>query len=332
MLKSFRSMAKVLFGKASFWLGFCTLAVGLDAQVQISPATPSVGAPQASAQAAPPISPDTVVAEVDGKKYTAGDVERILALFPAQMQPAARKDPQRAFGYILMMRKLAEEGEKANLDKQSPLKETLEYGRIAALSQAEINQVRNMDVKVEMEDEQKFYNEHPERFQEAKVKVIYVAFSMVPSAKLEPGAKKPLTETEAKAKIQDLRKKIEGGADFGKLAKENSDDKESAIKDGDFGMIKRASPYPEPIIAAIFALKPGQVSEPVRQPNGYYLFRSESFTTASYNDVRTQIFDELKQKGFDEWMKSMQKRYEVKVENPAYFAPKSPGPVPPSPR
>ncbi len=332
MLKLTFSMSEIPSMKVLFSLGFCVLAGGLLAQVQVSPATPSVSSPQA----APPaptatISPDTIVAEVDGKKYSAGEVEKVMALFPAQMQPAARKDPQRALGFILMMRHLADEGEKANLDKQSPLKETLEYGRMTALSQAEINQVRNTDVKVEMEDEQKFYKEHPERFQEAKVRVIYIAFSAVPGAKPDAG-KKTLTEAEAKAKIEELRKKIEGGADFGKLAKENSDDKESAIKDGDFGIIKRASRYPEPIKAAIFALKTGQVSEPVRQPNGYYLFRSDSVTTAAYNDVRTQIFDELKQKGFDEWMKSMQKRYEVKVENPAYFAPKSPGPLPPSPR
>ena len=77
-------------------------------------------------------------------------------------------------------------------------------------------------------------------------------------------AKKTLTEAEAKAKIDDLKKQIEAGADFGKLAKENSDDKDSAAKDGDFGLIKKNSPYPEAIKKTVFELKPGQVSEPLR--------------------------------------------------------------------
>ena len=83
-----------------------------------------------------------------------------------------------------------------------------------------------------------------------------------PQPSSDPKAKKSLTEAEAKAKIADLRKKLLSGADFGQVARENSDDKESAAKDGDFPPIKRSSSYPEDIKNAVFALKPGEISAP----------------------------------------------------------------------
>ncbi len=271
-----------------------------------------------------PVSQDAIVAEVDGKKYTAKQVDQLMASFPPQMQASARTDPKRALGLLLMMRTLAADAEKANLDKESPLKEQLEYNRVQALSQAQVNQVRNFEVKITPDDEQRYYKEHLDLFQEAKVRVIYIAFtSPGPASKDQPKAGKALTEAEAKIRIEELAKQVRTGADFGKLAKENSDDKDSAAKDGDFGVIRRASPYPEPIKAAVFSLKPGQVSEPLRQPNGFYLLRVESIVTQAFADIRTQIFDDLKQKGFADYMQNLQKRYEVKVQDPAYFAPKS---------
>ena len=82
----------------------------------------------------------------------------------------------------------------------------------------------------------------------------------------------------------------------------------------------------------MFSLKPGQVSEPLKEKNGFYLFRLESLTVQPYEKVRTQIYDELKQKGFGDWMQGLQKRYEVKVENPAYFATKPAAPPAPPAR
>ena len=273
---------------------------GLWAQAQISPVAGPGGspAPVVSAPAAPaaPVPPDTVVAEVDGKKYTAAEVDNLMKLFPPQQQASIRSDPKRAFGLLMLMRHLAEEAEKAKLDQQSPMKETLEFGRLNALSSAELNEVRNQQVKVTPDDEMKFYKEHPDRFREAKVRVIYVAFSP-PSAKADAAGKKPRSEAEAKAKIEELKGQIDGGADFGKLARENSDDKESAGKDGDFGMIRPSSAYPEAVKTAVFALKAGQVSAPVRQPNGFYLLRVDSVTTQPYDQIRTLIYDELEAEG-----------------------------------
>jgi parvulin-like peptidyl-prolyl isomerase len=154
---------------------------------------------------------------------------------------------------------------------------------------------------VSSEDQEKYYKDHPEKFRQAKVRVIYVAFN--PGAdKASTDDKKLPTEAEAKTKIDGLRKQVLAGADFGKLARDNSDDKQSAVKDGDFGMVTQKSSYPDAIKAAVFALKQGEVSEPVKQPNGFYLIRADELTTLPFADVSSQLVQDLRQEHFTEVM------------------------------
>jgi peptidyl-prolyl cis-trans isomerase C len=190
------------------------------------------------------------------------------------------------------------------------------------LSTAELTNITN-NMQIPEDEQQKYYKENPDKFKEVKVRVIYIAFNPTPGKAATDG-KNLLAEAEAKTKIEDLAKQIQGGADFGKLARENSDDQTSAAKDGDFGVIKLNSSYPQPIKTAVFAMKQGEVSTPIRQPNGFYLIRAEEVGQQPFNDSLVQINQEVRQAKFQEWLKGMQAQYNVKIENPAYFAPRVP--------
>jgi len=287
--------------------------------VNVAPGTPAVQAP--AVPPAPPPSPDTVVAEVNGKKYTAADLDKLITMLPAQYQPVARSQPQ-MLSQVFLMQRLAEDAEKAGLDKREPFKEQLEMSRIQVLSTAELSDVHNT-MPISEADEQKYYNDNHDKFKEVKVRVIYIAFNPTPG-KAAPGGKKLLTEVEAQAKIEDLEKQIKGGADFGKLARDNSDDPVSAAKDGDFGSVKLDSTYPQPIKTAVFALKQGELSAPLKQPNGFYLIRADEINQQSFRDATMQVIEAVKQAKFEEWLKGLQAQYNVKIENPAYFAPRVP--------
>ncbi len=291
--------------------------------VQATPGAPSVGAPQAAATPAAEIKPDTVVMEANGKKYTKAEVDQLFAMLPAQYQAQAHAQPQ-FFTQILILQKLTEDAVKDGLDQRAPYKEQLELNRLQVLGNAELT-IHGNSFPVTEEDQQKYYKDHPDKFQEAKVRVIYIAFNPSPGKTGAEGKALPL-EAEAKTKIEDLRKQIEGGADFGKLARENSDDKTSAGKDGDFGTIKHNSPYPEPIKTAVFALKPGEMSQPIRQPNGFYLIRLEELHTLPYDEVNSQLAQEIRQEKFQEWANSLRTQFAIKVVEPSYFAPKPPPP------
>lgn len=299
---------------------FCAL---LSAQnqppVQVAPGAPSVSG---TAQAA--ITPDTVVLEVNGKKYTAAEVDKLIAILPAQYQQPIRAQPQN-LGQIFLMQRLAEDAQKSGLDQKAPYKETLELQRLQTLSTAELTETNNT-MQVTSEDEHKYYEANPDKFKEVHVKVIHIGFkAAAPRAPLAPAVEhsndgKALTEAEAKAKIEDAEKQVKAGADFGKLAHDISDDKASADKDGDFGVIKQDSAYPAAIKNAVFALKQGEVSAPIREPNGFYLIRAEEIKEESFNEAYQQISQMARKAKYDEWFRGMQSQYTVKVENPAYFS------------
>jgi parvulin-like peptidyl-prolyl isomerase len=277
--------------------------------------------PQAAAVTPPPpVAPDTVVAEVDGRKITAAEMDKIIASFPANNQQAIRARPQ-LLNQVFLMQRLAQDAEKAGLEKQSPYREQLEAYRLQLLSTAELSNVNN-GLQIPLEDQQKYYKENPDKFKEVRVRVIYIAFN--PTGKAPADGKKQLTEAAAKAQIEDLAKQIQGGADFGKLARDLSDDQASAAKDGDFGVVKQDSPYPKELKEAVFALKQGDISSPVKQPSGFYLIRAEQVTQQPYDDVVVQINQAVRQVKFQEWLKGVQGQYNVKIESPAYFAPRAP--------
>ena len=298
------------------------------APVNVTPGTPAVLPPgvtapgTAAAKPPAPVPPDAVVAEVDGKKYTAAEVDKMIDALPPQYQTAAHSQPQ-ILSQVFLMKRLAEDAIKAGLDQRQPFKDQLEMSRIQVLSTAELSDINNaMDVSGE--EQQKYYKDNPDKFKQVKVRVIYIAFNPNPKAPPAADGKKVVTEAEAKATIEDLAKQIQNGADFGKLARDLSDDKPSAAKDGDFGVVKQDSSYPQAIKTAVFALKQGELSAPIRQPGGFYLVRAEEIAQQPFNDAIMEIIKAVKQAKFQAWLKGMQTQYSVKIENPSYFSPRVP--------
>lgn len=79
-------------------------------------------------------------------------------------------------------------------------------------------------------------------------------------------------DKEAKAKIEDLYKQVTApGGDFAVVAKANSQDG-AAARGGELGMIERGKTVPA-FENAAFALKPGEISKPVRSEFGYHLIK-----------------------------------------------------------
>ncbi len=90
---------------------------------------------------------------------------------------------------------------------------------------------------------------------------------------------------DEQANVDDLKAKLEKGADFKTLAKENSKDANTAPKGGDLGWLPR-NVRPE-FDGVIFGLAPNDVSFPIQTPEGYYLLKliSKSEDTAQLQAI-----------------------------------------------
>jgi peptidyl-prolyl cis-trans isomerase C len=271
------------------------------------------------AQGPADISPETVVAHIGDKPVTAAQLRAIMQTNPPEAQKGLLKDGKTFVDYVAFTQKLAQLAEKEHLDQKSPIKETLEAQRMQTMAAAEFQAAQDA-ITVSGNEQRKFYQANKDRYTQAKIKLLYISFHNNPPAPSDPQAKKILGEPEAKAKTEKLLAQIRGGADFVKLLKEYSEDPSKA-KDGDFGTPIRRSEkvLPDDVITAIYAMKPGQVSEPVRTPIGYYLFRLEELTIQPYEEVASDIFMEIRQSRFNEWINSIRKGLDVKIDKPEFF-------------
>lgn len=276
----------------------------------------ALAAAAAHAQAPGALAPDTVVATVDGKPVTAAELQGLYRTVGPQVQQNAAKDPAAFLRQYAMLKRLSDYAEKQKLDQQSPYREALAAGRMQILYQAAIQHTYE-NIPVLAEEQKKFYEANHDRWVQARVKVIYIPFSENPAA--ATGEKKPMSEKEARAKAETILKQLRAGADFVKMVREHSEDPTSAAKDGDFPPISKSDQIPEAIRQAVFALKQGEISDLVRAPNGFYIFRAEEITAKPYDAVKDEIFNEIKLARLREFLDSVQKGVQVKVENEAFF-------------
>ena len=73
-------------------------------------------------------------------------------------------------------------------------------------------------------------------------------------------------------KRKEIKKKLDAGASFEELAKQESQDLLSKEKGGDLGYFNSGRMAPE-FETAAYKLKVGQISNPVTSPNGYHIIK-----------------------------------------------------------
>jgi peptidyl-prolyl cis-trans isomerase C len=260
------------------------------------------------AQALPNLPDETLVATFeDGTKMTMGDFKRIYAALPPDAQRNAMQNRQAFLQQWALMRKLAKIAQEEKLDQLSPTQEALAYNRISILSQAKLDDA-GMHTAVLPSQVAEWYETHKDRYRQIRVKAIYIGL----------GGRK-MSDAEAKAKAARLVAQARGGADFVKLVRENSDDETSRAKNGDFLTVTANDNVPEAVRDAIFKLRKGDISDPVPQLNGYYIFRCEEISYRPYEEVRDDIFTELKQRNFSDWIDQMRRDATVVYNSPEFI-------------
>jgi parvulin-like peptidyl-prolyl isomerase len=288
------------------------------------------------------IPANSVVAIVDGKKLTAGEIRAAIVNMPVEFTQLYRQNPQVAIQQMYVMNHLAAEAEKAKLGEESPLKEQLALLRANVLASAmlswEHNHFQVSDAMI-----REYYEKNKAKYQQSKIKVIFIGFkppAVGTATSIEDVAKAAAaaaagqvqrSEAEARALAEDIVKHIRGGADFAKLVAQHSEDSASKAAGGDFGTVSASSVYPDEIKNAVMATNPGDVTSPVRQPSGFYVIRVEDRTGQSVDDARDPISAEIRQAHVNEWFAQIRDRFVLKVENPQFFAqpvPAQPGPAP----
>ena len=243
--------------------------------------------------------PDAVIAYVNGKPITQAEFQQIALSVDPKVQEAMKGNPEEFLRYFGFMDKLVEQAKKEQLEAKEPYKTKMRMMNLQILSEAMMQEQEYTDI-VTGYDQEQFYKKHADRYNEANAKLIYVSFSDT------------VTELKAKQRITDLASRVKKGADFVALVKEFSEDEESKKKNGDF-IIHKTDQIPDTVKNAVFGLQKGQLTEPIKLPNGYYLFRLEELVVKQYKDVKDDIYRELKLERKNLWLTSVRNQVTVKA-------------------
>jgi len=126
-----------------------------------------------------------------------------------------------------------------------------------------------------------------------------------------------VSEDDARLRLLALRGRVLDGADFGELARLNSEDG-TAGRGGELGWVYPGDTVPE-FERAMNALAPGELSAPVRTPFGYHLILVEERRAAdvSAERLRQQARQALRERkadeSYQEWLRLLRDRTYVEL-------------------
>lgn len=282
--------------------------------------------PAATTAAKPATTTTATAATGDPVIITAGDIvikqsefESALKTLPAEYQSYAMGPGKKQFGEdYLRMKMLAQMGYKNGLQNDPGVQQQLALMKDNLVANAQLGQI---DKSVSLSDAelQKIYDENKKDYEQVKAKHILIAFKGSPAAQQ---GKPELTEEQAKAKAEDIKKQIAAGAKFEDLAKKESDDTGSGANGGELGAFGHGQMVPE-FEKAAFEAKAGDVIGPIRTQYGYHVIKVDSHEYTPFATVKATIEKREHQKALQAKLEALKSEAKP-VFSEAYFPPPAP--------
>lgn len=262
-----------------------------------------------------------VVLTVDDQKMTGEDVEKFIQSLPPQYRAyyEGPGKPQLSH-YLVQLKVLAGEALKEKLEDQPEVKQAIEIARNSILADAAKRRLEQSIPVTEAQLKQE-YEKHRAELEEVRIRRLLIRTS---NAALSPAAAPghpALPDSEARKKLENLRKQILVGADFAELARGNSEDLATAGSGGDMGYVNRQTVLP-PIANVAYALSPGQVSEIFGTPYGLELIKLEDKRIKPLAEVRSQLEAQLRQGRLQEMLQNLVAQHHVVVDQEFFSPPK----------
>jgi parvulin-like peptidyl-prolyl isomerase len=162
------------------------------------------------------------------------------------------------------------------------------------LTQRVIGQEVMRNIIVPEPEMQKYYEEHKKEY-------VREEQAFLSQILISTEGKTPEQTAAADKKAKDLVARAKKGDKFADLARDNSDDTETAKNGGYIGAMKRGL-MDKPIEDMVFKMKKGEVTDPIKRPQGLLILKvEERFEAgqASFEEVKNEVQDRMVQPKVD---------------------------------
>ena len=195
-------------------------------------------------------------------------------------------------------------GKKAFSKGKHPIIKTQDDLRKEIISKIKFNRLLEEESKadeVTLEDARNYYDARPDLFESE---------TLITASHILKKAESENEMVQAEQKILEIKKLLDNGEDFLNLIKKESDD---GVNDGHLGTFGKGRMVPS-FEKAAFALKPGEISNPVKTQFGWHLIllheRKDPQIT-SFEEVKEKIVEYLGEKrkdaAFDSFLDGLKK-------------------------
>ena len=265
-----------------------------------------------------PINPDTVIATVNGKPFTAAELENLAMDLPKQLRDMAGSNPQEFLRQYALSVRMQEEADRRKISELTPYKQKLEAAKRQILVQAVLEEVRK-SIPVSEETLRKMYQDRLPDFRQVEARVIFVSRAGY-QATLDGKPTKTITPEEAKAKAEKAVAELKKGRDFLAVAKEFTDDPESLKRDARLPAPVRArGNVPAEIRNPLLAAKEGEIIGPLEHMTGWYILKPESFSTAEFDTVRAELEREVREAGLQKFIGELEAKSTAELQNKPFW-------------
>ncbi|HYO82279.1 MAG TPA: peptidylprolyl isomerase [Bryobacteraceae bacterium] len=264
------------------------------------------------------MTPDTVIATVNEKPFTVGDLEALAVDLPKDVRDLAGTKPKEFLEQYALSLNLQSEAERRKLPQTPPYRQKLEAARRQILVQGLLEEVRKT-APVDPAALRKTYEERIDDYRQAEARVIFVSRVGYRTSLNGQGAQETTPE-QAKARALKAVEELRAGKDFLAAAREYSDDDSSAKKEARFPYpIRAKGNVPAEIRTAVLAAKEGDIVGPVEHATGWYIFRPDSFSTATFEAIRPELEKELREAALKKFLDEQRARSTAVLKNEPFW-------------
>jgi peptidyl-prolyl cis-trans isomerase C len=242
-----------------------------------------------------------VLAVINGEPLTQLHYDQFIEQYSPQVRSMAEQDKGRFMRELVLQELLAQEGKRQQIDQDPEVQIRLQTQMNTTIARAVVQKSVENDSGITDAKLKAHYDANKSNYKEGET--ITASHILVK------------TEPEAEALLEELK----GGKDFAELAKEKSTGP-SAPQGGDLGSFGRGRMVPD-FEQAAFALKAGEVSQPVKTRFGWHVIKVTEHTEGKQQDfeqAKEEIRKALVTEYIQEMIQALQDKAAIEIKNPDY--------------